>query len=304
MRFIPLKFILSVSLLGTMGVSVASHAQTLQSVGVDTVTSGMGEESLAPIPAAPKPVVTTPVAPVAGDAAVTPVAQDGIPAVAEAPADPFTIKGAVITLSGTTGFDRDAALEQGARDNLPGVLVAMGIPADKAAKNVKSLGSAMRFVKGYKVVKETLIPVYTLTADISFNGPMLQKNFGGQIPVAKKDVVESNVAVSAGAASEDVAPVAETPLKQWVVKINDRDPAVVDKIRVNLNAADRTRATYRLLTSAGAELLVDTPMDAASVRSTAGYAVEVTPLNVPMPTASVDAQGNSEWQGHVEGASY
>lgn len=284
-----MKFLLALILTGTAAVA---SAQTLPSKDVDTVRSGIGEEDLAPIPVKKTlPVVsssTTP--PAAGAAAVS-----GSEAAVN---DPFVVKNVVVTLSGTTGFDRDAALEQGARQALPGVLVGMGMDSAAAAKTVKGLGSPMNFVKSFKVVKETLIPNYVLTSDLTFNGAMLQKNFGGKIPAAKPVA-----AVIGETPVEGEVPAAQNvAVKQWVVRVSEHDPAAVDKVRVNLNRQPNTRATYRLLTSAGAELVVDTPLTAADVTRFAGRDVSVVELEIPLPAGVIQTGGGDAraWQGQEE----
>lgn len=270
-------------------------AQTAPSKDVDTVASGIGEENLAPLPVK-KTVVSSTIVAVSASGV-------GVAVSDTAASDPFVVKGVVVTLSGTAGFDRDAALEQAARQALPGVLTTLAIPAAKAAKTVKGIGSAMQFVKSYKVVKESLIPVYTLTTDLTFNGAMLHKNFGGTMPVAKVVAVSGTVADVGSVSDTDAAvPAVENkPLKQWVVRITERDPAAVDKVRVNLNRQAGTQATYRLLTAAGAELLVETPLDAAQVSAAAGHEVDVAALDVPLPTAVVPVNGAPrQWQGQGE----
>ena len=256
---------------GVVGLMLA--VTSVQALDVDTVNSGMGEESLAPAPRiSAGPVLASPT--------VTPSAS--VPA-APAQADVFTVKGVVVTLSGTTGFDRDSALEQGARQSLPSVLASLGMTPEDAQKKVKSLGSAMRFVKGYKVVTESLIPVYSLTADITFNEGMVRKNFGGALPAKVSDeAVASPVVDEAAVVAEDIRPI-----KQFVVRITDSNPATVDKVRANLNRQASTKAVYRLLTSEGAELLVDTPLNAMQLRNSAGMDVQVTDLSDVAPQAPV-----------------
>lgn len=293
MRRIPLIALLTAAL----PVIATPHAQTLNAVGVDTVQSGIGEESLAPAALPPqKPRFVTPTTAVSGT-------DTGAVAPDAAPANPFEVKGVVATIS-ATGFDRDAALEVAARQALPGVLVSMGMPQDKATKTVKGLGNTMRFVTSYKVVKETLIPTYTLTTDLTFNGVVLQKNFGGKLPVAASaSAATSATAVTDGAAAADVAAPAAAPLAaQWVVRITNTDPAAVDKIRQNLNSQAGTRATYRLLTSNGAELLVETSLSQGDLTRAAGGNVEVIALNAPLPTAPVTASETTAWQGTEEPA--
>ncbi len=244
---------------------------------VNPVESGIGEESLAPAPVAPRVS--------AGPAMASPTvaASSSVPVAA----DVFSVKGIVVTLSDTSGFDRDAALEKGARASLPTVLTSLGLKPEEAEKKVKSLGSAMRFVKGYKVVKESLIPSYSLTADISFNEAMIRKNFGG---LAKPQVAApANVGLEGEVdLSTPIDEVVEDtrPIKQWIVRITDSNPASVDKVRANLNRQASTKAVYRLLTSEGAELLVDTPLDAAQVKNSAGMDVQVIDMAAVAPAVS------------------
>lgn len=293
---------LSFFLMTVLAVSVASvaTAQVLPDVGVDTVRSGIGEEGLAPvvIKQPPRPAVSVTAVPAVGVSATD----------ALVVADPFVVKGVVATLSGTTGFDRDAALEVAARQALPGVLVSMGHTPEKAAKAVKGVGSAMKFVKGFKVVKETLIPTYTLTTDMTFNGPMIQKNFGGKLPSAEPLADKSSVILKVSGTENlpvdgvdvGVPVAASAPVRQLVVRVVDRDPAAVDKVRQNLIKQAGTRATYRLVTSAGAELLVDTPLAAADISRYAGHEVQVMELEIPLPTTVVPEGSSHPWQGQSE----
>lgn len=264
-------------------------AQTLTNVGVDSVNSGIGEETLAPaVLPAQKP--RNPVVPAAASATEVVAA-----------ANPLEVKGVVVTLSDTTGFDRDAALEIAAKQALPQMLEKLGHTADSAGKKVKSTGSAMQFVQGYKVVKESLIPVYTLTADLTFNGPMVIKNFGGKMPA--KEAVSGVVLKVSGTEVDSVAlevEAAVAPVRQWVVKIRDRNPANVDKVRVNLNRQPATKATYRLLTSEGAELLVVSGLDSDGLRRASGGNVEVLELRIDVPVTVVPAGSGSPWQGQAE----
>ncbi|RYG58983.1 MAG: hypothetical protein EON60_11780 [Alphaproteobacteria bacterium] len=261
-------------------------AQTLNDVGVDSVRSGIGEEGLAPLPMRAQPSTTLPAA-----TEVSPVAV----------VNPLEVKGVVVTLSDTTGFDRDAALEVAAKQGLPQVLETLGHSKESATGKTKSLGNAMRFVQGYKVVKESLIPTYTLTADLTFNGPMVMKNFGGKMPAAAAAGAVAAAATPAAAEAAVAEAVEVSPVKQWVVKIRDRDPAAVDKVRVNLSKQPGTRATYRLLTSEGAELLVDTTMDASDVQRVAGRSVEVIQLFADAATTATPAAGQP-WQGQAPDA--
>ena len=290
---------------GLLGMSaVPVLAQTMPSKDVDTVKSGIGEESLAPVVVKQPPVVR------AGSPTVVNEGSADVSETVMAPvaADPFTVKGVVVTLSNTIGFDRDAALEVAARQALPTVLTNLGHAPDKAAKSAKGVGMAMNFVKSFKVVKETLLPSYTLTADLTFNGPMVLKNFGGKVTVTTETKKVDGVVVAVSgttatpvAVEADVPVALNKPVKQWVVRISDRDPSLVDRVRTNLAKQPGTKATYRLLTSAGAELVVDTPMTSADISRYAGHEVEVVELEVPLPTATVQLEsGGHPWQGQAQ----
>ena len=251
---------------------------SLLALDVDAVRSGMGEESLVPMVVTPTAGVPSAASPTAGNVDVNPaVAVSGTAAGSEGVGEVFRVSGVVVDLKDTQGFGRDAALERAARESLPKVLVRMGQTPEAATKNVKNLGSAMRFVQGYKVVKESLIPHYSLTADLTFNEAMLMKNFGAvRAPVA---------AVSATVAADQVAITPAAPLRQWVVTLENASPAQVDRVRGNLNAQASSQAVYRVLTSTRAELLVETPLDAAQLQAAAGEPVRIEAFAEIRPAA-------------------
>jgi hypothetical protein len=122
----------------------------------------------------------------AQDASVTavPLAAEQLPAVsATQPPPPFTVPGVVAKLDDGLGFSRDAALTQAARQALPVVLGQLHAPIaqDKASQIAGTVGEPMQFVKSYKIVKEVLVPHYTLTVDLVFDQAKLETNFGKTI---------------------------------------------------------------------------------------------------------------------------
>ena len=272
-------------MVGTTFAGMAVAVPVARALDVNAVNSGMGEESLQPVVVTPT-VAVSPVV-VSASGAVAPVSVTvGDAGVSET----FRVTGVVVELTDTQGFGRDAALERAARDSLPTVLVRVGLTPEDAAKKVKSLGSAMRFVQGYKVVKESLIPHYSLTADLTFSEAMVVKNFGAALP-PKPQVAAANV-------DEASAVMAGPPLQQWVVTV-EGSPANVDRVRVNLNAQASTQAHYRTLTSRGAELLVETPLDASQLQAAAGMRIQVVALEalVPAAAAEVPQPELRPWQG-------
>jgi hypothetical protein len=251
-------------LIGLAGIAGGARAQV-----ESPLPSNMQTESLAPLPRAVSAVAV-------------PVPASATVAVSEtAPADPFVVKNVVVTLSDTTGFARDAALEKAARQALPQALAALPMAPAKAASTAKSVGSVMNFVGSYRIVKEAIVPTYSLTVDLTFDAAMLRKNFGGKVtPVA---VVTSTVVVSGSAVEVSATPVV---VRNWIVKVAQTDPAVLDKLVSTLNASPATHAVYRLLTSAGAELAVQTPLDAAALGQIAGSDAQLTPLDGGVPAAA------------------
>lgn len=217
-----------------------------------TFPRSLQADELAPLPKAPQPVSGS--VEVSGSEAV--------------PASPFTIQGVVVTLSDTTGFARDEALEKAARQAMPAALQALPMDAAKAAKMAKDVGGVMRFVSSYRVVKETVIPSYSLTADLTFNEAMLRKNFGG--------AVSATAPVGAGAGQrtadggEVVASSAAVPLNHWLVRMENADVADVSRVFDKLNGTEGTHAAYRMMTSLVTEMAVDTPLDMNALQAVVG----------------------------------
>jgi hypothetical protein len=233
-------------------------------------------DDLAPLPKAPQPV--------SGSVGVSASAAVSV-------TSPFVVKGVVVTLSGTTGFARDEALDKAARQALPAVLQALPMDAAKAAKTAKTLGNVMRFVSSYRVVKETVIPVYSLTADLTFNEAMLHKNFGGDVVVVSATTTTTAVSQSLLGPTADgglvVAAGKAVPLNHWLVRTENSDPAEVSRLFEKLNSSEGMKATYRLVTSAGAEMVVDTALDMNTLQSLVGRDATVSALpETPMPQAA------------------
>lgn len=197
----------------------------------------------------------------AEDVAPVPVGATEVSASAPASvaANPFVVKGVVVTLSQTTGFARDAALDQAARQALPQVLQELEIPADKAAKAAASVGNPLQFVASYAIVKEALIPTYSLTTDLTFDAKMLRANFGGVVGVTSGSEVVSGSEVSASMV------VPPPPLRRYVVRVANSDPVVQDSVFRKLSALRGAKVRYLVMASQGADLEVMAPQDEAGV---------------------------------------
>jgi hypothetical protein len=128
-----------------------------------------------------------------------------------------------LTMAGSVGFDRDAALEKAARKALPEMLGRLTPPmeASKAAETAAKIGDPMQFVSSFNIVKETLVPHYTLTVLFTFNQAKLESNFG-------RKVVTPN-AVSLGkpaTTSSTQAPAAQQAQGQaYVLRAENASPA-------------------------------------------------------------------------------
>lgn len=196
-----------------------------------------------------------------------PVSASTAVSASENAASPFTIKGVVVTLSDTTGFARDEALEKAARNAMPLALEALPLEPAKAAKLAKDVGGIMRFVASYRVVKETVIPSYSLTADLTFNEEMLRKNFGGAVSATTAGVVDATHTADGG---EVVASSVALPLKKWLVRMENSDVAEVSRVFDKLNGTAGTRATYHKMTSTVTEMTVATPLEMQALQAVVG----------------------------------
>ena len=185
------------------------------------------ETTLAAPVTVPKPPV---VAPVTGTnvAPVQPVA-----AVGQVSASPFVLNNVTVTISDTEGFARDAGLLKAARQNLPTVLQALGLPLAQAQSTAKTVGDPLKFVARYAVVSERLLPVYTLVVNLTFNELMLRSNFGGaKVQAVSATVVRASDSVVAG------------PVQVWQVMVPGDDVRVVEALRAKLAAEPGTQVVY------------------------------------------------------------
>jgi hypothetical protein len=188
-------------------------------------------------------------------------------------ASPWQVKGVTVVLSGTTGFSRDMALEQAARQALLQVLQnPLGLSAAEAAAKARAVGEALRFVSRYQIVQEAVLPSYSLKADLTFNEAMLRKNFGGVVaPVA----VSNTAAVAPGTAA---SPATGGSAQSYIVRVPEPSAAGQDRARRALAALPDTRVTYRLISGQGIELNVQSAQPEQALRSTlAGWQPEIRP---------------------------
>jgi hypothetical protein len=195
---------------------------------------------------------------------------------------PWQVKGVNVVLSGTTGFSRDMALEQAARQALPQVLQnQLGFAAAEATAKTRAVGEAMRFVSRYQIVQESVLPSYSLKADLTFNESMLRKNFGGVVaPVAPS-------ATAAVAASATATIATRGNVRGYIVRVPEPGAAGQDRARRALVALPETRVTYRLISVQGIELNVWSTQPEEALRSAlAGWQAELRPAE---PEAKINA---------------
>ncbi len=203
--------------------------------------------------------------------------------------NPFQIKGVAVVLSQTTGFARDVALEQAARQALPQVLQgALGLPAAEANRKARAVGEAMRFVARYQVLQEAVLPAYSLTADLTFNESMLRKNFGG---VASTATATQSLPATAASPSVSSSMPASMPATQaYVVRISEPTAAGQDRARRQLAALPGTEVTYRLISGQGVELNVRTGQtNGALAAALAGWQPIITPVAPEAVPVQADA---------------
>lgn len=258
---------------------------------IQTFTNDVNGEEVAPLPVAPA-------VPASATAMVAGVVSGS--AAAPSPTDPFTIKGLVAAVSGSTGFDRDGALDSAARAGLARVLAALPMDEAKARKTAKTVGDPQRFVSSYIIVKEALVPAYSLTVDLTFNEQMLRANFGGVKTVA----VSSSSSVSSlltGGASGTIAGggaavalasptlIVAAAKHTFVVRLTDGDPGAQDRVYKKLREPAGASIRYRVATSEGAEWDVTTPLDQPALEA------DMRPLNAtvvsPLPPSQAPLPG-------------
>ena len=171
--------------------------------------------------------------------------------------NPLQVLSVSVVLSGTTGFARDAALEQAARQALPKVLQTemFGLSATEATAKTKALGAVLPFVARYNIVTERVVPVYSLVADLTFNEAKLRQNFGGvATPLAP-----------AAASVTGTTPAPAPATHRWLVRITEPSAAGQDRARRALAALPNTRVTIYELARAELTFAVMTPQPEASI---------------------------------------
>lgn len=206
-----------------------------------TFTRNIESEALAPL-------VITPSAPV--------VASSTAPA-ATGMVGPFTIKDVTVVLSQTAGFARDTALDQAAKQALPKVLEALPMDATEANEKAKAVGEPLRFVSSYKIVKEALIPTYSLIVDLTFNEPLLRSNFGG--------VKTGPLVVTSATSTVTVSASVPVMKNRYIVRVTSVDPGSQDRVYKILSNLAMTNASYRVMAGMGAEFNVETPLSEANL---------------------------------------
>ncbi|MCP5404668.1 MAG: hypothetical protein H6922_00365 [Pseudomonadaceae bacterium] len=174
------------------------------------------------------------------------------------PVAPFMVKDVQITLEEAEGFNRDAALIAAARMALPSALAQLAVPmsADKAEGIANSVGDPMQFVKSYKIIKEVLVPSYTLTVDLAFNGDKLQSNFGAVVPVAEEPMAGDVAVVSETGGLEQPVPPVRQSLRVEIAGAGAQD-ALLAKL-----AAAGLQPQWEMLARDGGRIGVATPLDA------------------------------------------
>lgn len=191
---------------------------------------------------------------------------------------PFSVQGVVVKLEENAGFNREAALTEAARKALPGVLAQLDAApnADEAKQLAASIGNPMQFVQSYKIVKELLVPSYTLTVDLHFSQAKLESNFGRKVvddePPAADDTSE-------GLGLEDAAPAATLPdaAASREVDVVAATAAEQDRVFVALQAAGLA-PQWKLITREGGIIRIATGLDGDALQQALQQAgVEVEP---------------------------
>ena len=199
---------------------------------------------------------------------------------------PLEIKAVAVTISGTSGFARDVALEQAAKQALPQVLQgpSFQLTAAEAKAKTKAVGSAMPFVAKYKIVKESVLPTYALVADLTFSEPLLRKNFGG----VKAEMQASETPKTEAKSPAEAQPTpSQARRTTYVVRVPDSTPAGQDRARRALKALPQTTVLLRLISVQGVELTVtsaqpeDALKGALSAWPTADWRVQTASVETP-----------------------
>lgn len=268
-----------------------------------TYPSSMEEESLPPPTAAPSATMpATPAAPTAealpsGTITGLPAGSDAMASAAQPaqPADPFTVRNITVTVSNSTGFARDAALQQAAHSGLAQVLQVLPMPAAQASSTAASIGNAMAFVQSYSIVHEALVPTYTLTVDLTYNQDMLRKNFGGR-------VAQATVSSTFTTTVSGTAPATAAQPQRWLITLPGNDLAASSALITTLNDKPDTQATYRQISRSGTQIEVKTPLAANELYTLAGPAAQVDSLEQAQQSAPAQQGPEQEPDQPVPGA--
>jgi hypothetical protein len=197
--------------------------------------------------------------------------------------NPLLVPSLSVVISGTTGYARDAALEQAARQGLPIVLSgpAFGLNAAEVAPKIKSLGSALPFVTRYTIRNERVLPSYSMVVDMVYNQAMLQKNFGAiHAPAASP---------TAPISGTEATPAPSAMPQVWLVRVQEPSAAGQDRARRALAALPNTTATLHEITRMGVVLKVTsgTPQNEI-VTALAGWNPSIEPYTA-QPVAAAPA---------------
>lgn len=260
--------------MGLMGGLTAQPQPTFPPVIQESVLAAPVTKPKVPVVNVPlvAPVTGTSVSPVQPVAAVLPVG-----AVAGQVSSAFVLNNVTVTISETEGFARDAGLLKAARQSLPTVLQALGLPAAQAQSTAKTVGDPLKFVARYAVVSERLLPVYTLVVNLTFNEPILRSNFGGAKVAAVSATVEtSGSAVVLG----NSAVAAMGPVQAWQVTVPGDDVRAVEALRAKLAAEPGTQVVYARIAAREVVFQVTTALPLAELTdwlAKAGW--QTTPLS-------------------------
>ncbi len=211
--------------------AVASSSTPAPAVG--------GFTQLEPAPAAAAPNAAPAGAPAATPSAALPLA----PVYAD-----IIVSNVTVIVSNSTGLEREKALDIASRQALPQALAQMDPPVtgEKADVFISTQGDLTRYVKTVRIIKEVLVPTYTLTADLTFNGQMLYKNLGGRIPTVSGSIV------SQGSYKDP------RPKLTHEIQLTSGNPADQARLLRILNGLPNTKARYTSISTAEAAYSVET----------------------------------------------
>lgn len=167
-----------------------------------------------------------------------------------APVNAGLVSSISVTLAETDGFARDIALTDAARKGLPQALAQIETPVspERAESIAKSVGEPMQFVKSYKIVKELLVPTYSLTVDMTYDVDKLQTNFGK----VETTTTTKETSVSGNWSTSTLALVG-TPV---TVVVEASGAAKQDKV-YNTLAKGGLKPVWKVVTRDGGELVVN-----------------------------------------------